>query len=106
MSKKYKVATLGCRTNQYESHAYQNQLKLAGYQEAGDGEEADLCIINTCTVTQSADSHSRNQIRKLKKQYPKAKIAVTGCMVEKEKGKLLHIPEADFDISNQANDQL
>lgn len=106
MMKKFKIATLGCRTNQYESLAYQNQLKAAGYVEAMDGEEADLCIVNTCTVTQSADSHSRNQIRKLKKQYPKAKIAVTGCMVEKGKGELLKIKEADWVISNQSKDTL
>lgn len=106
MTKKFKIATLGCRTNQYESLAYQNQLKAAGYVEAMDDEEADLCIVNTCTVTQSADSHSRNQIRKLKKQYPKAKIAVTGCMVEKGKGELLKIKEADWVISNQHKETL
>lgn len=106
MSKKYKIATLGCRTNQYESQAYQNQLKQAGYSEAKEGEKADLCIVNTCTVTQSADSHSRNQIRKLRKKYPGAEIAVTGCMVEKGKNKLLEIPEANWVISNKEKDQL
>ena len=106
MSKKYKVATLGCRTNQYESLAYKSQLQAAGYSAAKEGEEADLCIVNTCTVTQSADSHSRNQIRKLRRQNPKAKIAVTGCMVEEGKNKLLKIDEADFVISNKSKDSL
>ncbi len=106
MTKKFKIATLGCRTNQYESQAYQNQLKVAGYQEAQEGEDADVCIVNTCTVTQSADSHSRNQIRKLRKQYPSAKIAVTGCMVEAGKNKLLEIREADWVISNKKKDEL
>lgn len=104
--KKYKLKTLGCRTNQYETLAYQSQLKAIGYTEAEGDEEADLCIVNTCTVTQSADSHSRNQIRKLRKKYPKAKIAVTGCMVEKNKNDLLEIKEADFVISNKKKDQL
>lgn len=106
MKKKYKIATLGCRTNQYESLAYQNQLNQAGYEEVKEGEEADLCIVNTCTVTQSADSHSRNQIRKLRKAYPKAKIAVTGCMVEHKKNKLLEIKEADHVISNKSKETL
>ncbi len=106
MPKKYKIATLGCRTNQYESLAYQSQLKRAGYTEAQDSEEADLCIVNTCTVTHSADSHSRNQIRRLRKKYPKAKIAVTGCMVEKGKNELLEITEADFVISNKEKEKL
>jgi threonylcarbamoyladenosine tRNA methylthiotransferase MtaB len=104
--KTYKIATLGCRTNQYESEAYQNQLKHAGYREALGDEEADLCIVNTCTVTHSADSHSRNQIRKLRKKYPKAHIAVTGCMVEKNKEALLEIPEANWVISNKNKEQL
>lgn len=104
--KKFKISTLGCRTNQYESLAYQNQLIKAGYEEAKEGEKADLCIVNTCTVTQSADSHSRNQIRRLKKKHPGAKIAVTGCMVEKSKKELLEIDEADWVISNLNKDQL
>lgn len=106
MNKKYKIATLGCRTNQYESLAYQNQLKAAGYVEALEGQEADLCIVNTCTVTHSADSHSRNQIRKLRKAHPNAKIAVTGCMVEQKKDQLMTIKEADFVISNKNKNEL
>ena len=106
MNKKYKIATLGCRTNQYESLAYQNQLKAAGFVQVKDDQEADLCIVNTCTVTQSADSHSRNQIRKLRRQNPRAKIAVTGCMVEEGKNKLLEIKEADFVISNKSKEEL
>lgn len=66
--KKFKVVTLGCRTNQYESAAYANQLKEMGYVEACDNEKADLCIVNTCTVTESADSSSRLEIRRLAKK--------------------------------------
>ncbi|MCH9633702.1 MAG: Threonylcarbamoyladenosine tRNA methylthiotransferase MtaB [Chlamydiae bacterium] len=106
MSKKFKIETLGCRTNQYESLAYKSQLKQSGYEEAQGTEKADLCIVNTCTVTQSADSHSRNQIRRLRKKYPDAKIAVTGCMVEKGRHQLLEIEEADFVISNKEKDLL
>ncbi len=106
MSKKYKIATLGCRTNQYESLAYQNQLQKAGYQEAKEGENAEICIVNTCTVTQSADSHSRNQIRKLRKNHPGAQIVVTGCMAEQGKNKLLEMDEANYIVSNADKDQL
>ena len=80
--KKFKVVTLGCRTNQYESQGYSDQLRQLGYAAASDGEEADLCIVNTCTVTESADSSSRHQIRALLKANPNAKLAVTGCMAE------------------------
>jgi threonylcarbamoyladenosine tRNA methylthiotransferase MtaB len=81
--KKFKISTLGCRTNQYESEAYATQLKTLGYREAMDGEEADLCIVNTCTVTESADSHSRHQIRQLHRQNPAAEVVVTGCLAER-----------------------
>ncbi len=53
-----------------------------GYTPAADGEAAELCIVNTCTVTESADSHSRHQIRQLLRDNPDAKVAVTGCMAE------------------------
>src|SRR5271155_1142469 len=80
--KKFKVVTLGCRTNQYESQAYSDQLRHLGYAPAKEGEEADLCIVNTCTVTEGADSSSRHEIRHLLKAHPNAKLAVTGCMAE------------------------
>lgn len=80
--KTYKVVTLGCRTNQYETQAYQDQLQAMEYVVAGEGEEADLCIVNTCTVTESADSHSRHAIRQVARQNPNAKIVVTGCYAE------------------------
>ena len=71
--KKFRIATLGCRTNQYESQAYRDQLLAMGYTEAVGDEEADLCIVNTCTVTASADSSSRYQIRQLAKKNKGAK---------------------------------
>ena len=80
--KKFKVATLGCRTNQYESQGYSDQLRQMGYVPAKEGEDADLCIVNTCTVTEGADSSSRHQIRALLRENPNANIAVTGCMAE------------------------
>lgn len=82
--KTYRIATLGCRTNQYESQAYGDQLGALGYRRAEGEEAADLCIINTCTVTESADASSRHQIRQLARKNPGAKVVVTGCMVESD----------------------
>ncbi len=81
--KKFKVATLGCRTNQYESEAYASQLRAMGYEEAQGDEAAEICIVNTCTVTEGADSSSRHQIRQLHRQHPGAQIVVTGCLAER-----------------------
>jgi threonylcarbamoyladenosine tRNA methylthiotransferase MtaB len=89
--KKFKVVTLGCRTNQYESQGYTDQLRRMGYAAAGEGEEADLCIVNTCTVTESADSSSRHQIRSLLREHAKAKVVVTGCMAESAPEALLQM---------------
>jgi len=80
--KKFKVVTLGCRTNQYESQGYADQLRRMGFVPAKEEERADLCIVNTCTVTEGADSSSRHEIRSLLKLHPEAQFAVTGCMAE------------------------
>jgi threonylcarbamoyladenosine tRNA methylthiotransferase MtaB len=88
MKKKFKIQTLGCRTNQYESQAYHDQLKQLGFVEGKSDEKADVCIVNTCTVTESADKSSRYKIRSLLKENPGAKVFVTGCMVENERKAL------------------
>jgi threonylcarbamoyladenosine tRNA methylthiotransferase MtaB len=80
--KKFKIVTLGCRTNQYESQAYADQLKKVGFQAAQEGDVADLCIVNTCTITEAADSSSRHQIRQILRDHPGAEVAVTGCMAQ------------------------
>ncbi|MEN9344130.1 MAG: hypothetical protein RLZZ453_917 [Chlamydiota bacterium] len=93
--KKFTVVTLGCRTNQYESQAYADQLFSLGYERALSHEIADICIVNTCTVTASADRSSRHEIRKLQKEHPNAKIVVTGCLAESIDGVSLVVPNKD-----------
>ena len=106
MLKKFKVATLGCRTNQYESQAYISQLQACGYTQAGEGEEADICIVNSCTVTETADHSSRQIIRQLKKQNPAAQIVVTGCAAEKDPKSFAAIPGVTQVVSNKDKEQL
>ncbi|MBI3508999.1 MAG: tRNA (N(6)-L-threonylcarbamoyladenosine(37)-C(2))-methylthiotransferase MtaB [Chlamydiia bacterium] len=103
---KYRIITLGCRTNQYESQGYTDQLRQMGYTAALDGEEADLCIVNTCTVTESADSSSRHQIRALVHHHPKARIAVTGCMAESAPDAIRSIDERIEIIPNGQKEKL
>lgn len=104
--KKYKIVTLGCRTNQYESQAYVDQLKALGYVEASDGKQADICIVNTCTVTSSADKRSLYQIRKLIRQHSPEKCIVTGCMAERFKESIQSIQGVTDVISNQHKETL
>lgn len=104
--KKFKVVTLGCRTNQYESQGYSDQLRKMGYSPAEEGEVADLCIVNTCTVTDSADSASRHEIRSLLRQNPNAKLAVTGCMAESASDAILSIDPRIQVVPNARKEQL
>jgi threonylcarbamoyladenosine tRNA methylthiotransferase MtaB len=104
--KKFKIATLGCRTNQYETQAYADQLLQMGYQQAGENETADLCIINTCTVTESADSHSRHEIRRLAKQNPESKLVVTGCFAESKRDFVQQMPGVTHVVSNKNKENL
>ncbi len=83
-NKKFKTVALGCRTNQYEAQAFTDQLLAMGLTPAEGEEEADICVINTCTVTASADSSSRHEIRQLARRHPNAKIYVTGCYAERD----------------------
>ncbi|MEZ6047133.1 MAG: tRNA (N(6)-L-threonylcarbamoyladenosine(37)-C(2))-methylthiotransferase MtaB [Planctomycetaceae bacterium] len=76
---KCKLVTLGCKVNQYETQLVQETLLQNGYELARDEEPADLCVVNTCTVTNTGDSKSRQVIRRLAKDNPQAKTIVMGC---------------------------
>lgn len=104
--KKFRVTTLGCRTNQYESQAYQDQLKAMGYTQAQEGETADICIVNTCTVTESADSHSRHAIRQLVRDNPHSQVVVTGCFAEQHPEKVHSIEGVTHVVSNKDKENL
>lgn len=106
MKKKFAVVTLGCRTNQYESQAYADQLLAMGYTKAEEGEEAEICVVNTCTVTESADSSSRYQIRQLVKQHPTAQIVVTGCLADRLPKEVAQIPGVTHVVANQDKENL
>ncbi|MCF7806623.1 MAG: tRNA (N(6)-L-threonylcarbamoyladenosine(37)-C(2))-methylthiotransferase MtaB [Simkaniaceae bacterium] len=102
----FKVVTLGCRTNQYESQAYRDQLIKMGFSEVIGEEAADICIVNTCTVTESADQRSRYQINQFAKKNPTSRIVVTGCLAERAKEDLQNMPGVSAVISNLEKEEL
>jgi threonylcarbamoyladenosine tRNA methylthiotransferase MtaB len=104
--KTFRLATLGCRTNQYETQAYRDQLIAIGYEEAEGAEEADLCIVNTCTVTESADQSSRHQIYKIVRQNPEAKVVVTGCSAERQPDLIAQIAGVNKIVPNREKEHL
>ncbi|MBR4071860.1 MAG: tRNA (N(6)-L-threonylcarbamoyladenosine(37)-C(2))-methylthiotransferase MtaB [Clostridia bacterium] len=76
---KASIFTLGCRVNQYESDAIEEQLLKRNFDIVPFGEKCDIVIINTCTVTAESDRKSRQHIRRAKKTSPDASVIVTGC---------------------------
>ena len=76
---RFLIQTLGCKVNQYESQAMEQWLTARGHVQVEPGEDFDLGIVNTCTVTAVADKKNRNLIRRLRKQCPDAVLAVCGC---------------------------
>lgn len=76
---KYKIATLGCKVNQFETQALETMLNSRGFEPAESGENAAVVIVNTCAVTAESGRKSRQTIRKLKGENPDAIVAVCGC---------------------------
>ncbi|MDR0520340.1 MAG: tRNA (N(6)-L-threonylcarbamoyladenosine(37)-C(2))-methylthiotransferase MtaB [Planctomycetaceae bacterium] len=87
----FRLATLGCKVNQYETELVRSALLQSGFIEAENGMSADLVIVNTCTVTAESDAKSRKIIRKLIKENPGAKVAVMGCSVTHQPDAVLKI---------------
>lgn len=82
MTKKASYITLGCKLNYAETSTYERNFIRAGYESVPWNSQADLYIINTCSVTEHADRKSRNIIRKIHRTAPEATIVVTGCYAQ------------------------
>lgn len=82
MTKKASYITLGCKLNYAETSTYERSFIKAGYESVPWNRQADLYIINTCSVTEHADRKSRNIIRKIHRTAPEATIVVTGCYAQ------------------------
>lgn len=87
-----KTVTLGCKVNQYETEFVREGLLRAGYRDAADDESADLCVVNSCTVTSQGDAKSRQVIRRLARQNPSARIVVMGCYATREPQRVARLP--------------
>ena len=96
MSKKISYYSLGCKVNLYESEAIVNQFIDNGFELVKFGEESDVCIINTCTVTQTSDSKSRKIIRQAVNYNPNAVICVMGCYSQLNSEEALAIEGVDI----------
>ena len=93
--------TLGCRVNLFETDALASRFKANGYEIAESSENADVFIVNTCTVTNQSDQKCRQAIHQIRRKNPNALIAITGCMVNNYKEELLQSGIADYVIDNE-----
>lgn len=88
--------TLGCKLNFAESSALGKALLERGHTRAKQGEQADICIINTCTVTDTADHKDRQIIHRIRRQNPNAILIVTGCYAQLKPDEIAHIEGVDY----------
>lgn len=87
-----RAVTLGCKVNQYETEYLRQGLAELGYRDADEGELADLCLVNTCTVTAEGDAKSRQVIRQLARRNPGTQIVVMGCYATRAPEEVATLP--------------
>lgn len=88
--------TLGCKVNQYESQAMEELFRRRGYEIVPPSQEAELYIVNSCTVTSSGDKKTRQIVRRLRREHPLAVVALTGCLPQTDPHAAEELPEADL----------
>jgi len=101
-----KFFTLGCKVNQYETQAIREQFLKAGFTELNDQLPADVCVINTCTVTHRADADSLNFIRRAKRENPSAQLIVTGCLAELDEERIKKAVARSLIVKNKCKGRI
>src|SRR5262245_34075531 len=102
---KYSVITFGCRVNQADSLGFEEGLRAAG-AEATSPDRADLVIVNTCSVTATADQGARQTIRRVARDNPSARIVVTGCYATRRPDEIAALPRVARVVANDDKPRL
>ena len=102
---KYSVVTFGCRVNQADSLSIEGSLRARGAVCASP-EEADLVVVNTCSVTATADQGARQTVRRIARSNPDVQIVVTGCYATRRPSDLRELPNVTHVVSNRFKDDL
>ena len=98
--------TLGCKVNQAESEYMAEILQKAGFEIVGNNEEADYYIINSCTVTATADQKTRQSVRKFKRKHPESVVILTGCMPQAFPEDAEKLEQADIVLGNKNDNDI
>lgn len=102
---KYAVVTFGCRVNQADSIGFEEELRAAGAVAAAPA-DADLVIVNTCSVTATADQSARQTIRRVARENPHARIVVTGCYATRRPDEVARLPNVARVVPNDDKPRL
>ena len=98
---KVRFVTLGCKLNFAESSALGKELLLRGHQRATPNEVPDVCVVNTCSVTDAADHKDRQTINQLHRKYPNAIIIVTGCYAQLQPQQIAQIEGVNYVLGQE-----
>ena len=98
---KIRFVTLGCKLNFAESSALGRELLARGHQKASQSEVPDVCVVNTCSVTDAADHKDRQAINQLHRKYPNAIIIVTGCYAQLQPEQVSKIQGVDYVLGQE-----
>ena len=99
--------TLGCKVNRYDTETLRELFACGDILSVNEGEDIpDIVVVNSCTVTAESDRKTRQTVRKMRRQYPAAVIAVTGCMPQARPEKAKSLTDADIIIGNALNSEL
>ena len=104
--KKAAFLTLGCKLNFSETSTFARMLHDMGVLTAAKGEHADICLINTCSVTDVADHKCRQAIRKMVREHPGAFVVVTGCYAQLDSERVSRIDGVDLVLGSNEKAQL
>ena len=100
------IKTLGCKVNTFDGNAIGNQFRAKGYTIVEHASEADITVLNTCSVTSAADREARYLIRRYRRENPEGRMVVTGCYAQTDSARLAAMNEVDFVVPNEAKERL
>ncbi|MEE8348930.1 MAG: MiaB/RimO family radical SAM methylthiotransferase, partial [Acidobacteriota bacterium] len=106
VAKTFYLATFGCRTNQADSAAIRDQFLALDFQEAEGPKQADVIVVNSCTVTHRSDQQVRQLTRRLHRENPVARIVLTGCYAQRDPETLVTLEGVRLVVGNSHKDQV
>ena len=104
--RRFAVLTLGCKVSQYDGEALASLLEASGAVRVENPAEADVVLVNTCTVTNRADADARRLVRRVRRENPDARVVVTGCLAQRDPEGVAGRTGADLVVGNTAKTAL